>query len=52
MLSFYKKQIADWAWYDMPNVTSTNDVIKSVKENKPIVISAEHQTGGRGRRGR
>ena len=52
MLSFYRKQIADWAWYDMPDVTSTNDVIKSLIKDTPVVISAEHQTGGRGRRGR
>ena len=53
MLSFYKKQIASWAWYDMPSVTSTNDVIKSVDiKDMPVVISAINQTGGRGRRGR
>ena len=52
MSSYYKKQLAAWAWYDMPSVTSTNDEIKVLIDGNPIVISAERQTGGRGRRGR
>lgn len=55
MLSFYKQKIGQWDWYDVEEVSSTNDEIKKlVSENiNPfMVISAKYQTGGRGRRGR
>lgn len=53
MLSFYKERISLWNWYDLPEVTSTNDIIKEFSNNDmPVVISAVEQTGGRGRRGR
>lgn len=53
MSSFYKKKIAQWSWYDLKMVISTNDTIKELpKEKLPAVISAEEQTGGRGRNGR
>jgi len=53
MLSFYKKKVAGWNWYDLPEVISTNDTIKELSEKDlPAVVSAAKQSGGRGRRGR
>ena len=49
----YKENIGAWRWYDAESVTSTNDEIKNLLQDKQeVVLSAVHQTGGRGRRGR
>jgi len=53
MFSSYKNKIAEWDWYDLKQVSSTNDSIKELNKDKlPAVISAKEQTGGRGRCGR
>ncbi|MDO4162107.1 MAG: biotin--[acetyl-CoA-carboxylase] ligase [Pseudomonadota bacterium] len=46
--------INDWIYYSLAEVDSTNDAIKKYCENsgKKIVLSAQKQTAGRGRRGR
>ncbi len=53
MSSTYKEKIGIWDWYEEESVISTNDTIKEYVEKlgKNIVVSAIHQTGGRGRRG-
>lgn len=49
----YKEKIALWEWYDSPEVTSTNDEVKNLlAKTNLVVLSAEKQSGGRGRRGR
>ena len=50
----YKEKIVKWDWYDADSVISTNDTVKEkvCEFGKNIVISAIHQTGGRGRRGK
>lgn len=54
MLLIYKEKISSWDWYEAESVISTNDAVKEevspLGEN--IIISAIHQTGGRGRRGK
>lgn len=53
-MSFSSEQIAQWIWSDIETTTSTNDAIKTIiaqTNKKNIVVSAKHQTGGRGRRG-
>ena len=54
MSLIYKTKIANWEWYEAESVISTNDTVKEqVSElGNNIVISAIHQTGGRGRRGK
>ena len=55
MSSSSETQIAGWIWKDVDTTTSTNDAIKTLiteTGNKAVVLSAKHQTGGRGRRGR
>ena len=49
----YKEQIYHWKWYEATSVGSTNDELKKWDTTQfPIVLSAVHQTGGKGRRGR
>lgn len=49
----YREHIGDWAWYEAEEVGSTNDELKEFPLSKlPAVLSAIHQTGGKGRRGR
>lgn len=53
MLCSYKEKIALWEWYDADILSSTNDEIKNLIQNKEhIALSAKEQTKGRGRRGR
>lgn len=48
--------LGNWQWFDYPEVESTNDeALRSadiLPENGKIVITAQRQTQGRGRRGR
>lgn len=48
------KKIGKWLWQDLKETNSTNDsVLDFLKEVKaPCIVSAEIQTGGRGRLGR
>ncbi len=50
----YKEKIVKWDWYEAESVISTNDTVKEkvCELGRTIVISALHQTGGRGRRGK
>lgn len=53
MRCMYKEKIDLWDWYDAECVNSTNDEIKNlVSDSTYAVISAKHQNGGRGRRGK
>ncbi|MCQ2741062.1 MAG: biotin--[acetyl-CoA-carboxylase] ligase [Alphaproteobacteria bacterium] len=47
--------LKEWLWIDYPSVSSTNDIAKNYKtDNKEekVLITAEEQVKGRGRRGR
>lgn len=48
------EKIADWQWYDFEEVGSTNDTVKNfcTEAGKKIVVTAQSQNNGRGRRGR
>ncbi len=48
------EKIADWQWYDFEEIGSTNDEIKDFcrTPGQKIVVSAQKQNNGRGRRGR
>ncbi|MBR5599521.1 MAG: biotin--[Alphaproteobacteria bacterium] len=51
MLSTYKEITEGYNLYDLEEITSTNDVLKSLKNlNQKTVIMAKTQTKGRGRR--
>lgn len=53
MLFSYKGHIENWSWYEAEKIGSTNDELKNFsKDMFPVVLSAVHQTGGKGRRGR
>ncbi len=47
--------IQDWLWYDLDEVSSTNDVaieLSATDKTGRYIVSAKKQTNGRGRRGR
>lgn len=48
--------LGDWQWYDYGEIGSTNDaalaLTSGLRSGQKIVVTAERQTSGRGRRGR
>lgn len=49
-----EQKLSPLALYYFPSITSTNDIAREYLKtsDQPLLVVAEHQTGGRGRRGR